>query len=125
MKAISIQQPWAWAIFNAGKDIENRTWKTNFRGKILIHAGKKIDGPAYHTLKHEYGLLVPEDGNLITGCIVGSVEIVDCVTQSDSKWFTGPYGFVLKNPIQFETPVPLIGQLGIFESGIGSGSINV
>ncbi|MDD5394961.1 MAG: ASCH domain-containing protein [Thiothrix sp.] len=43
MKALSIQQPWAWAILNAGKDIENRDWYTPVRGRILIHAGKKID----------------------------------------------------------------------------------
>ena len=34
MKALSIRQPWAWAIINAGKDIENRQWPTKFRGSI-------------------------------------------------------------------------------------------
>jgi hypothetical protein len=39
MKAITVRQPWAWAIINAGKDIENRTWNTNFRGRVAIRAG--------------------------------------------------------------------------------------
>lgn len=40
MKAITIKQPWASLIVSGLKDIENRTWKTNFRGRVLIHAGK-------------------------------------------------------------------------------------
>ncbi len=51
MKALSIKQPWAWAILNAGKDIENRNWKTNFRGKFYIHASKKFDKSGYLWLK--------------------------------------------------------------------------
>ena len=37
---LSIRQPWAWLILNAGKDIENREWPTRFRGRVLIHASK-------------------------------------------------------------------------------------
>ena len=39
MKAISIKQPWASLIAYGIKDIENRTWRTNYRGRVLIHAG--------------------------------------------------------------------------------------
>lgn len=42
MKAISINQPWAWCIVNGYKPIENRDWATQFRGTVLIHAGKKF-----------------------------------------------------------------------------------
>lgn len=38
MKALSIRQPWAWLIANGYKDIENRSWRTNYRGPVLIHA---------------------------------------------------------------------------------------
>jgi len=41
MKAISLQQPWAWAILHAGKDVENRRWNTRYRGPIAIHASAK------------------------------------------------------------------------------------
>jgi hypothetical protein len=40
VKALSIRQPWAWLIVNGQKDIENRCWKTHFRGKIYVHAAK-------------------------------------------------------------------------------------
>ena len=39
---ISVRQPWAWLIMNAGKDIENRTWRTDVRGRVLIHAAKGV-----------------------------------------------------------------------------------
>lgn len=43
MKAITIKQPWASLIVVGIKDVENRTWKTNFRGRVLIHASAKAD----------------------------------------------------------------------------------
>ena len=106
MKCISIRQPWAYLILNAGKDIENRNWKTKIRGRVLIHASKQIDEEAVRL----HGL---ENVHMNTGCIVGSVEIVDCVAQSESRWFTGKYGFVLKHP-QKITPFKYKGQLNFF-----------
>lgn len=40
MKALSVRQPYAWLIVNGIKDIENRTWRTGYRGPVLIHASK-------------------------------------------------------------------------------------
>jgi hypothetical protein len=39
LKAISIRQPWAWLIVNGYKDVENRIWAANVRGRVLIHVG--------------------------------------------------------------------------------------
>lgn len=39
IKALTIRQPWAHAIFHLGKDVENRSWRTRYRGPLLIHAG--------------------------------------------------------------------------------------
>jgi hypothetical protein len=39
LKAISIRQPWAWLIVNGYKDVKNRIWAANLRGRVLIHAG--------------------------------------------------------------------------------------
>jgi hypothetical protein len=112
---ISIRQPWAWLIVNGHKDIENRTWGTKFRGIVLIHAGKTKpdwDDEEYEFCEEEYGIIVPRQG-LDLGGIVGSARIVDCVERSDSKWFNGPYGFVLTE--QRTGPfVPLRGMLGFF-----------
>ena len=43
MKVLSIRQPWAWAIVAGFKPVENRTWKTGYRGPLLIHAGLRED----------------------------------------------------------------------------------
>jgi hypothetical protein len=119
MKAISIKQPWAWLILNAGKNIENRTWRTNYRGRVLIHAGK---GLTQHDWLNGLESLwanpaarrdFPGPAMFQRGGIVGSVEIVDCVTASNSPWFAGPYGWVLRDPqpLPFQ---PCRGSLSFF-----------
>ena len=101
MKALSIRQPWAWLILH-GKDVENRTWRTTFRGKFLIHASLTFDNEAYETLK-ECGVKMPVKDKFKRGGIVGRAELVDCVDRSNSPWFLGPHGFVLENarPLPF------------------------
>ena len=119
MKALSIRQPWAWLIVHGGKNIENRTWKTKYRGPVLIHAGKKIDMAAYNQLADK-GVELPPIDDLLTGGIVGKCNIVDCVNHSTSTWFGGPFGFVLENP----KPVifsPCRGQLYFFAPCHASG----
>ena len=111
MKVLSIKQPWASLIVRGLKDIENRAWKTKFRGRFLIHASKKEDKAAMAIFTGS-GLVNPDD--LIHGAIIGSVELVDCVTESPSEWFQGPYGFVLKNP-RNEEIVFIKGRLGFFD----------
>jgi len=121
MKALSIRQPWAWMILNAGKNIENRHWPTSVRGRILIHAGKGMTRNEYDDACNSFqirlrdsGLAIPSFETVARGGIVGSVEIVDCVTESESPWFFGRYGFVLRDPrpIPFK---PWRGQLGFFD----------
>ncbi len=118
MKALSIRQPWAWLILNAGKDIENRDWSTNVRGRILIHAGKGMTRDEYENAQDllwdiNEAVRFPAFGELERGGIVGAVEIIDCVTKSDSPWFFGEYGFVLRNPERLPFR-PLLGKLGFF-----------
>lgn len=113
MKTLSIRQPWAWLIVNGHKNIENRAWSTKYRGEILIHASIKIDRDAYTSFKHQYSDM-PFQANLKRGGIVGKVSIVDCLTESDSKWFDGKYGFVLENPMVVPF-FPCKGKLSFFE----------
>lgn len=120
MKAISVQHPWAWAIFN-GKPVENRTWSTSYRGPLLIHAGKKIDKLGWsdflQILKKTTGALYGPSLMQFTmecGGFIGIVDLVDCVHKHDSPWFFGPRGLVLANPRRIEF-VPYPGKLGIFE----------
>lgn len=130
-KALSIRQPWVWAILNAGKRIENRSRRFHYRGPICLHASlyetgvrdllslhdvldKTAPGRAQspagkysaHTLQWARGLR--------RGGIIGTAEIVDCVEESDSPWFFGPYGLVLDNvqPVDF---IHVKGALGLFD----------
>lgn len=110
--AISIQEPWLSCILFKDKRVENRTWSTNVRGRVLLHASSRRDWDGAAYLK-EKGRGV--DAFVPLGHIVGAVEIVDCVTRSDSWWFRGPHGFVLANPVAFKMPVKYSGKLGFFK----------
>ncbi len=123
--ALSIRQPWAWAICHAGKDIENRDWSTRFRGPVAIHAAKGMTRDEYedfthavHTISRIHSfpecMTVPSAKELQRGGIIGTAEIVDCVRHSYSPWYFGRWGFVLANAraIPF---IPVRGQLGFFE----------
>lgn len=102
MKALSIRQPWIWAMFHLGKDVENRTWSTRIRGRVMLHASQKYDHDGAKWIEENFGIVPPDQHSLPRGGFVGSVEIVDCVEEMDSKWFFGEIGFVLKNPIEVE-----------------------
>jgi hypothetical protein len=130
MKALSLTQPMAWAIFH-GKDVENRTWPTKFRGRVMIHASKGFD-------KHHYNLIalgglavlldepLPEPADFVHEAIIGEVDIIDCkyrvgdeIDSLYSIWaMRGQYGFVLANPQLYEKPIPCRGFLGFFEPDI-------
>ena len=127
--ALSIRQPWAWAIIHAGKDIENRDWSTNRRGPICIHAAKGMTRSEYDTAnRFIQQVLGPVDQDWLNkwlgvtaaqcklqhGGIIGTADIVDCRDASESPWFMGTYGFVLRNvkPVKF---IPVRGALGFFD----------
>lgn len=120
MKAISIRQPWAHAIMHFGKDIENRDWPTRFRGTVAIHAAKGLTQDQHLFATQDIldicGIAPPEyPMRDLRGCILGTVEIVDCVSYSESPWFMGEYGFVLKNAKLLDTPFPCRGALGFWD----------
>lgn len=111
--ALSIRQPWAWLIAAGHKDIENRDWPTPFRGEFLVHAGKTVPSESeIEEIEREFGVRIPRS-ELLYGGIVGVATITGCVSESDSPWFFGEYGFTLANarPLPF---LPLRGKLGFF-----------
>ncbi len=114
MKALSIRQPWAWLIANGHKDIENRTWRTKFRGKFLVHAGKKFDNAGYDWVANEMNIALPDKKAFELGGIVGRAEIIACVSRSDSAWFTGPIGFIIQNAAALPFHA-CRGRLGFFD----------
>jgi hypothetical protein len=129
VKVLSVKQPWAYLIFH-GKDIENRTWKTNYRGELYIHASNTFDYYALQWLvdKLEFVLfgevlkhfgISPESkfkytkGNI--GGIIGKVNLSDITNDSSSIWaMDNCYHWHISN----QTEVPFIkcnGKLNIWE----------
>ncbi len=127
MKALSVRPPWSGLIMYGGKDVENREWSTRFRGHVAIHASSKttkadlLEGLSVYEsiLGHPIQGVAQRIwwGRVVCtpGSILGTVEIVDCVEDSASRWFNGRYGFVLRNPRPLKSPIPCLGKLGLWE----------
>jgi hypothetical protein len=121
--ALSVRQPWAWAIIHAGKDIENRSWQAvnhglTQRGRVAVHASKGMTRDEYdHAsgfMRQMLSIECPSAADLLRGGIIGSVEVVDVVRASESPWFFGPRGLVLRNPQPCDF-IPALGALGYFK----------
>ena len=126
MKALTICQPYASLIVGwegmdeaIRKRVENRDWFLNYRGTLLIHAGK-----SKKWLKTWHG---PVPDEMPYGVILGQVDVTGCphfqTTRErnrypwlqDHQHASGPYCIILENPVRFETPVPYRGRQGVFE----------
>ncbi len=128
MKALSIRQPWAWFIAKGIKDVENRSWWTATRGRIYIHAGKKLDEDGLKkllTAMADAGIKgEPAKDDLTLGAIIGEADIIDCKFRKPLKlgfslWHeVGCWGFILANATLYDKPIPCRGQLGFFEVDI-------
>lgn len=122
MKALTIKQPWASLIIDGYKKYEFRSWKTNYRGRIFIHAGLSIDQNA--TQKYmNYNLCY------IQGAIIGEATISDCLHVDEElneklsainhlvygqKNHLGLYAWKLENVIKYSKPIPCKGKLGLW-----------
>jgi hypothetical protein len=139
LKALSLRQPWAYAVIYLNKRLENRSWNTKFRGPFLIHASigaTKLDRESHEHLLwmggHIPGLMprqkllaIPDFKDMQRGGIVGYAEVVDVITSvtpsllaaNQQPWFFGPKALVLENvrPLPF---TPCKGQLGFFDPGV-------
>ena len=141
MKALSIKQPWASLIAHGIKDIENRTWRTKFRGRIYIHASAKSAGNTAFLrsdLQDNYFAWNTEnyksfESNLPYSAIIGEVDIVDCIINHESIWAEKKfmyeydesgekpigkpiYNWVLANPILYDKPIINVkGKLSFWE----------
>lgn len=121
--ALSIRAPWTHYVFHNGKGVENRLWGTKWRGPVLIHQSLSMPRTEFveaccwadaKGLCDENSYELFQECRRLRGHIIGVVEVVDCVTESDSPWFVGPFGFVLANPVAFARTVPCKGRLGFF-----------
>lgn len=120
--ALSVRQPWAWAILHGGKAIENRTAGAiraggMTLGPVALHAAADMTEAEYRwgvDRLRRHGVAAPRPEALPRRGVIGRVEVVDIVTDSDSEWFGGPMGLVLARP-EACAPIPAAGALGCFE----------
>lgn len=121
MKALTVRQPWAWAILHAGKRIENRTRRTNYRGRFYIHAG--LAWPNFQMLLDCESRLgdtqgCPDATDFTYGALIATAELVGCVW---SDTIVTPWGesqawhWMLDNVKPLRKPIPARGQLGLWE----------
>lgn len=126
-RCLTVKNPWAYLIVHGIKDVENRTWKTNYRGNVFIHVSAQSASPL-EVLTREQFLSIDNtesmnDSYFETSRIIGSVEIVDCVLNTKSVWTSinkfsldkdevfgesvelGGYKWILRNPVVFEEPI--------------------
>ena len=125
MKVLTIKQPFASLIAEGIKEYEFRTWKTKYRGELLIHAGKSIDKKAMKKYE-KYNLEYP------IGSIIAKVAITNCIKIDDNtkkilkeknifvyenaiKNEDGKlYGFKLEN-VEKINPIKVNGKLGLWD----------
>lgn len=120
-KALSVRQPWAWAIVHGGKDIENRDWRHSpdsmrFRGDFCVHASTGMTRYEYESAAEfmaKIGVTCPPPADLKRGGIIGIARLVDIVKDSDSPWFFGRIGLVLEDARSLDF-IPAGGALGFF-----------
>lgn len=122
MKVLTIKEPWASLIINGYKKYEFRSWKTKYRGKILIHAGMTLEKEEYKKFK-EYNIECSK------GAIIGEAEITDCILV-DKKFndklseidylvykkdkYISKYAWKLENIKKYDTPIYIKGKLGLW-----------
>ena len=119
--ALSVRQPWAWAIVSGGKDIENRSLAAVKHGlgprSIAVHASKGMTRDEYEDaadFMKSIGVDCPYPDQLIRGAVIGTAVVTDVVKEHASPWFFGPRGLVLTGQTAVDEPIPASGALGYF-----------
>jgi len=110
LKAWTVRQPWAGLIVDGIKDVENKGFRTHFRGRICVHAALKIwSGPEADD--------APASAHQIyLGAVIGTVNIVDCIRNSRSEWaIPGMWHWVLAEPRALRSPIYVKGRLGLWD----------
>lgn len=127
---LSIRRPWTWLILHGGKNVENRTWTTTYRGLLLIHASGGWDGRAipFAGALTALGERIPLhrlSGNRDLhpkGLIVGAVALDGICTAGDAcgcpPWaMPGQNHWRLRDPVAFPEPVRAHGYQKLWQAG--------
>lgn len=98
MHTLSVRQPDAWLLVNGIKIVENRSWSTQHRGPLLIHASARrmtaTDWDYLANVCDDYGLPCPQLNDVRVGGIVGAIWIDDVadsvpVASAEDDWWDG------------------------------------
>ncbi len=126
LQVLTVRQPWATAILELGKDVENRTWTVRHRGPLVIHAAATSSRAAVHrALASGYFAAGPPARPLPTGSLLGVAQLVDvhsdthCLDRHGpsrcSPWaMPGHHHWQLASPRTYATAVPAGGRLGLW-----------
>lgn len=120
MKVLTIREPWASLIINGYKKYEFRSWKTSYRGKILISTSKKMENIEKfnkYNVKYNPGYIIGEA--YITDCIKVDKEFQNELIKIDSVIYgrndhSSDYAFKLDNIKKYKKPIPCKGKLGLW-----------
>lgn len=122
MKVLTIKEPWTSLIIEKYKKYEFRSWKTNYRGKMLIHAGLSVEKDMMKRFK-DYDITV-NPGFIIgeatlTNCIKVNNEFSDELRKIDNIVYgrsnhSEDYAWMLEDVIKYDKPIPCKGKLGLW-----------
>lgn len=124
MKVLSIKEPFATLIKDEVKIYETRSWKTNYRGEIYIHASLSLSKSENVETANKYLKSEINPGYILCRC-----ELVDCIPMTEDfikyiynntneseygRYSEGRYAWKLKVLEVLEKPIPAKGKLGIW-----------
>lgn len=127
MKVLSLKEPFATLIYEKKKMIETRSWKTNYRGELFIHASKtKV---SKENLKNLELMSLVDNKNMNFGHIICKCNLVDCIYMTKEYvhnmefnnhkeyicgiYKEGRYAWILED-IEVIDPIKAKGKLGIW-----------
>ena len=116
LRALSVRPPWAWAIAHANKKIENRSWRTSYRGPLVIHASQNFVGSEAAELEQILGYEL-DPAIFKRGAFIAVADLVDVVRAEaiePSPWLCGPYAWLLENVQPLPAEVRASGKLGLW-----------
>ena len=124
MKVLSIKEPFATLIKDGVKIYETRSWRTNYRGEIYIHASLSLSKSERVESANKYLKSEIKPGFILCKC-----ELVDCIPMTDEfikyineetseydygLYSEGRYAWKLKVLEVLDEPIPAKGKLGIW-----------
>lgn len=124
LPALTIRQPWGWAIVHAGKRVENRCWRVRYRGPLAIHVGQGADMADAATVAHVAGvdLRTVREGARVRGAVIAVARLADiCSAQEFGRscdcgpWAAyGQHHWRLEGVRPLADPVPCGGARGLW-----------